>query len=203
MDGVTPRMFSTKEKILNAAVKLFSEQGYGKVSMRDIARTVGINVASIYNHFKSKGAILKSLYEFYVQQQRLAAPTLESLLHLAETEPFRNVLMKFDYDYPIALRDTMVRILITAGHEICKDADSEQFIRDHVFGFTRSLMVPLLNRMIELDKIKPINVNDFVRLISHYAFAAAVLDQSDMKISLEDWRSGLEMIFSLLEINSP
>ena len=196
-------MLSTKEKILGMAVKLFSEQGYGKVSMRDIAGVVGINVASIYNHFPSKDAILKSLYEFYAQQQRLAAPTLESLLHEAETEPFMNVLMKFDYDYPPALQDTMVRILITASHEICKDADSEHFLRDHFFGFTKSLLVPVLHRMIELNKVNPVNVDDFVRLVTHFAFTAAVLDHSDMKTNLEEWTRGLTMIFSLLEIRSP
>ena len=33
MNGAIAEMLSTKGKILNTAVKMFSEQGYGKVSM--------------------------------------------------------------------------------------------------------------------------------------------------------------------------
>ena len=48
---------NTKEEILNATFKLFSEKGYN-TSMSDIAKKVGIKVPSIYSHFESKGEII-------------------------------------------------------------------------------------------------------------------------------------------------
>ena len=45
---------TTKEKIVETALELFSQRGYGGVSIRDIAREVGIRESSIYNHFPGK-----------------------------------------------------------------------------------------------------------------------------------------------------
>ena len=46
-----------KEIIQNAAM-LFTEKGYSAVTMRDIAKSVGIKAASLYNHISSKQEIL-------------------------------------------------------------------------------------------------------------------------------------------------
>ena len=62
---------STKTKVLNAAVDLFSGRGFEKVTMREIAKAVGINAASIYNHFRSKNAILEFILKDYEAQNSL------------------------------------------------------------------------------------------------------------------------------------
>ncbi len=48
------KMLSTKEKIINASMKLFSELGYKNASVRKIASAVGIRESALYNHFKNK-----------------------------------------------------------------------------------------------------------------------------------------------------
>ena len=52
---------STRDKIFNEATKLFSQQGYYAVSIRNIAKEVGIKQSSIYNHFGSKEEILDQI----------------------------------------------------------------------------------------------------------------------------------------------
>lgn len=47
-----------KTEIINCAAKLFKEKGYSAVTMRDIAQTLDIKAASLYNHIKSKQEIL-------------------------------------------------------------------------------------------------------------------------------------------------
>jgi AcrR family transcriptional regulator len=59
---------NTKEKIFNSAVTLFSQKGYDAVSIREIAREVGIRESSIYNHFKNKEAILDSIIEYFMSE---------------------------------------------------------------------------------------------------------------------------------------
>lgn len=59
---------TTKEKITESALELFSQRGYDGVSIRDIARAVGIRESSIYNHFESKRDIFDSILDFCVQQ---------------------------------------------------------------------------------------------------------------------------------------
>jgi len=50
-----------KEEIIEAAAKLFKEKGYSAVTMRDLAKAMGIQAASLYNHIQSKQAILQDI----------------------------------------------------------------------------------------------------------------------------------------------
>lgn len=47
----------TREHILEVAIPLFAAQGYSKVSMRILAKSVGISGASIYHHFPDKQSL--------------------------------------------------------------------------------------------------------------------------------------------------
>jgi len=47
-----------KEQLIKKAVQLFLKHGYEKTSMRDLAKSVGIQAPGIYYHFKSKQDIL-------------------------------------------------------------------------------------------------------------------------------------------------
>lgn len=63
MGGMT-----TKEKIMEEALTLFSTRGYDPVSVREIARAVGIKESSLYNHFKSKQDIFDTIVRVYSQR---------------------------------------------------------------------------------------------------------------------------------------
>jgi AcrR family transcriptional regulator len=56
---------STKEKIFHVAIDLFSQRGFDGVSIREIAREVGIRESSIYNHYESKDAIMENIFEYF------------------------------------------------------------------------------------------------------------------------------------------
>jgi AcrR family transcriptional regulator len=53
---------STRERILDIALELFTERGYDKTSIRDIAERLGTTKAALYYHFKSKADILLELH---------------------------------------------------------------------------------------------------------------------------------------------
>ena len=52
---------SKKGLILQRAATMFRERGFAASSMRDLAETVGIEAASLYNHIRSKNEILESI----------------------------------------------------------------------------------------------------------------------------------------------
>ena len=54
---------STKEKILEAALALFSENGYDGTSVEQIATIVGIKAPSLYKHYKGTEDILNALID--------------------------------------------------------------------------------------------------------------------------------------------
>ena len=56
---------NTKEKIIYEALNLFSTKGFDAISVRDIAKAVGIKASSLYNHFKNKQDIFDTIIEKY------------------------------------------------------------------------------------------------------------------------------------------
>ena len=70
---------NTKEKIFDASIDLFSQYGYTGVSIRQIAKEVGIKESSIYNHYKSKESILESILTYYINETlKEEAPIMQS-----------------------------------------------------------------------------------------------------------------------------
>lgn len=67
---------NTKEKILRESLRLFSHRGYDGVSMREIAAAVGIQGASLYNHFKGKEDIFTALFHSMKQRYEEASSRL-------------------------------------------------------------------------------------------------------------------------------
>ena len=54
---------STRDRIMEAAIDLFTEQGFDKTSLREVADRVGVTKAALYYHFRSKEELLLSLIE--------------------------------------------------------------------------------------------------------------------------------------------
>lgn len=54
---------NTKDKILNAGVKVFSKKGFDKASVDDIAKEAQTAKGTLYYHFKSKDEILMAIFE--------------------------------------------------------------------------------------------------------------------------------------------
>ena len=59
---------TTKQEILDAALELFSVQGYEATSISQLADAVGIRKASLYSHFENKQAILDALMQTTLEQ---------------------------------------------------------------------------------------------------------------------------------------
>jgi AcrR family transcriptional regulator len=72
---------STRERILDIALELFTDQGYDKTSLRDIAEQLGTTKAALYYHFERKQDIL---LELHLRLHALGREALEQLGNLAD-----------------------------------------------------------------------------------------------------------------------
>jgi AcrR family transcriptional regulator len=72
---------ATRERILDIALDLFTERGYDKTSLREIADELGFTKAALYYHFERKEDILLALH------MRLHALGHEVLDRLGQLEP--------------------------------------------------------------------------------------------------------------------
>src|SRR5439155_8021124 len=70
---------ATRERILDAAERLFAERGYDGASLRAITGQARVNLAAVNYHFRSKRALMRAVLA------RLLEPLNEKRLALLET----------------------------------------------------------------------------------------------------------------------
>ncbi len=58
----------TRERIINAAKRLFAEQGYQKTTVVDISRQAGLSEAAMYEYFQGKEALLLMIPNLWVSE---------------------------------------------------------------------------------------------------------------------------------------
>jgi TetR/AcrR family tetracycline transcriptional repressor len=64
----------TRKRILEAALSLVDEEGIGAVSMRRLAKELGIDPMAIYHHLPNKRALLSALIEEVFSKMRAPGP---------------------------------------------------------------------------------------------------------------------------------
>src|ERR1041384_3822324 len=57
------RSKQTKEKIVQAAIRLFESRGYEKTTSNDIASEAGVSVGSFYVYFSDKRQLLLTIFD--------------------------------------------------------------------------------------------------------------------------------------------
>ena len=72
---------NTRQKILDAAEKLFARHGFESTSLRSIIASANVNLAAIHYHFRSKEGLIRAVIE-----RRFAPVNDERLRLLAEFE---------------------------------------------------------------------------------------------------------------------
>ena len=77
----------TKDKILIEALSLFSVSGFSGVSVRDIAKAVGIRESAIYKHYKNKQQLFDTIVEVSAGRiDRLQEELISKLNHNVNTK---------------------------------------------------------------------------------------------------------------------
>lgn len=71
---------TTKEKIIDESLTLFSKKGYSGVSVREIASAVGIKDSSLYKHFSSK----RDIFDTILAEMTARMDSLTDRLHIAD-----------------------------------------------------------------------------------------------------------------------
>ena len=151
---------NTRENIIEESLNLFAIKGYDSVSIRDIAKNVGIKGSSIYNHFKSKDEIFNSIiskYSAYIESSfKLLAEN--SLLKVNEgnitDEIFLQESMKvFDFllkdYYSVKLRKILT--IEQYKHESSSQLFNKLFI-DDVLENQKNLFIYLINKNILVNE---------------------------------------------------
>ena len=193
-------MRGTKLNIFKAAVEMFAHSSYFAISMRDIADAVGIQPASIYNHFGSKDELLSAIFAFYDYNAARHTPDLDKLMSLAEKLRPHELLMKSDMRFGPELQPWMDRILIIAASLDRSDPRAGALLSKWLIEMPRDSIGALLQRLISLKRVAPLDINTFLMLYTNYTYAAALRNYTSYAMAEEDWKNGLSMLFSLVKV---
>ncbi len=95
----TPR-YDTHEAILDAAQRLLTRYGYGKMTMSDLAQEAGIGVGTTYLHFPGKAQVALAVVtrenlRVVAEQRKIAASSAPVTSRLRDVLTIR-VLMRFE-----------------------------------------------------------------------------------------------------------
>jgi len=123
------RQSAGEKAILDAAVRLFSEQGFDGVSMRQIAETAGVSKANIYHHFESKHAL-------YLAIMQASASRLSALVeNLAEGKgSFDQRLRVFARAHLEHLFDNATTLRLVLREAFSGDEDKSRVLVEQVVG---------------------------------------------------------------------
>jgi len=94
---------SRKDVIVSKAATLFREKGYKAASMRDLAESVGVEAASLYNHIKSKSELLHELVfsvanKFVMKLDEIESESISSLQKMEKILRFHITEMIHHYE---------------------------------------------------------------------------------------------------------
>jgi AcrR family transcriptional regulator len=99
---------STRDRIVDAALRLFAERGAAAVSVREVADAAGVTVPGLYYHFASKADLIRELYSAHGMR--------------AGWDP--------EHDFvPPTARRVAERIAEQSGREFARMQANEEFLR--------------------------------------------------------------------------
>ncbi len=158
------------EQILKAARELFLSQGYGAVSMDEVANRAGVSKATVYNHFNSKEQLFGAIFEHgraLIEESGLDltardAAEVEQTLHRLGQNFMRNLLSPdalafyrmlmsevwrfpelgpmFYTSKPCAARDRLAGFLERAAGRGLIEVDEPDLAAEQFFGMIRGLV---------------------------------------------------------------
>jgi AcrR family transcriptional regulator len=70
-----PRLPLSRERVLDAAIRLADEGGLESLSMRKLARELGVEAMSLYNHVANKGDLVDAIADLAVSEIELPEAT--------------------------------------------------------------------------------------------------------------------------------
>ena len=145
---------STREKLLYAALDLFSEKGYEATTVDEIAESIGIKGPNIYKYFKGKE-------DLYNQLAKLGEDVYKNGMKL-DTDPAEYIhngdqLKQFSIELVIFTMNN------DAIHKFRKLQTIDQFrnrrlsekATTHQYDTINGLFTPIMANLIKLGKIEP------------------------------------------------
>ncbi len=196
---------NTKQKIFDTSIELFSKKGFNGVSMREIAKVVGIKESSIYNHYKSKDEIIDSIFDFFASSIKNYRPSETELKNMVSYMTPEDLLKQLLIRYGNALNgklDCIARIIYS---EQFKNEKAKKIMQENLFMEPATYTNELLNMLLEKKMIKQVDTTlfadeyNYVLFALSFEYAHAINDGKDVAPIIKKMFKHIEFICNFLK----
>lgn len=134
---------TTKERITEAALILFSEKSYKGTSVKNIADAVGIKDASLYNHFKGKQEIFDSIVALVNEHISSLSEQLELPKCEESNASSHEFLKRLDLEHFKELSKKVFIFYLTDPYisKFWRVANMEQYQNEQIYGMFRKIFI--------------------------------------------------------------
>lgn len=168
----------TREAVLQAAIRLFAENGVKGTPIRRIAREAGINEASLYNHFSGKADLFDVVVQQFRKELKTADVKDEDYSSLDTNLPLYSIILDDARKYIKRARTELSRQIwrVLMMEQYTSEAAAE-FIDRELLQLPEKHFRILLNKLKELGKVRAgLDVSSAAGILAsvffYYGFAA-------------------------------
>ena len=177
------RTTDTKERLIKAALDLFSENGYEGTSVEQIAKAVGIKTPSIYAHFKGKeellGAVIDWSDEEYAKGMGLKKEAGKNVRTGKELKEYSLKLIIFTLHNEISIRMRRLLTIEQYRNEMFSESATK-----HLISNIKSLFTPVFKRM--MDEGTMVRCNPEIAALEFMAPVSLLIQLCDRAPDKED-----------------
>ncbi len=103
-----------RARVVQVAREIFDSEGYGAVTMRNVARRTGYSPAALYRYFDNHLALVRSIWQDAVDLMQAEAKQAADACDtpLAKIEALMRSYADFAHNHPAAFRSTFLQVSI-------------------------------------------------------------------------------------------
>ena len=188
-----------KDQILTAARKIFSEVGFHKARMADIAETSGLSKGSLYWYFENKNAIIIHLLD------RIFEPELRDLRKLVDDDRPALVRLEAYLDRVIQDMENMIHWMPLA-YDFISLAFRQPAVQQAISNYYQQnldILVPIIQEGIDSGEIQASSAEEAAIAVGAIIEGTAVLwvyDSEGIDVS-RHIRSSMQILLQGLQVD--
>ena len=193
---------SEKElKILESAIKIFSEKGFTAATTSQIAKDAGVAEGTIFRYFKTKKDLLRGILIRLVNllASKFVLDGIEKILKDSEGKDLKQVFKEIVYDR-MKLAETMypmVRVVMTEAiyHQDVRDALYTNII-EKALGMFKQFHKIMVEKGVIRSDIDAVTVFRFI--IANIGLFIAQKKLFNKELSIENMEQELDNVFEII-----
>jgi len=152
---------STKRKILDCAVNLFAVKGFTETSVRELAASAGISVATLYFYFPTKNAILEYILTDYSEYSKKMIADNDVFMKLKKNPTLDGIMACFVLTFPEDKKEYNIKVLSVILQEQHRNIIIRDFITKEIILRDEENVKKIINVLKELNVLRPDTDPDF------------------------------------------